>query len=204
MKKVKITWLLILGMNLLGDFALAESAEPNQVPTKQFKIEETGPYEGPTTWQDFESYMQERERLDQIRGLSYMLSGAVATAGGLAGYNSTQDSFGRSVYAIAQTVGIAAMGYGASVYWNGNEYDSLYGSLKGSSLSTDQKTEIIMRYLSIERRERERDRWIQFGTSVLLAVVNFSSAEKEKDPNVKGVLQFLGTVNAVFALTYTF
>lgn len=165
---------------------------------------EAGPYEGPANWSDFELYMQERERHDRLRGLGYMLSGAVATLGGLAGYNSSEDSFGRAVYAVSQTVGIAAVGYGASVYWNGNEYDSFYGAIKNSSLSVDQKTELLQRYLALERRERERNRWIQFGTSVLLAVVNFSSAEREKDPNVKGVLQFLGGVNAVIALSYTF
>jgi hypothetical protein len=161
-------------------------------------------YDGPSQWSDFDEFMREREEEDRVTGLSYIISGAIATVGGIAGYYSSQDSFSRGAYAITQTVGIMSLGYGASIYYNGNEYDSFYRAVRDSSLSPLQKTEILRRFLENEKAELKRSQWIRTGTHILLAAVNFYSANQEKDKDVKGLFQFLGAVNAAIAISYAF
>ncbi|MBX3041298.1 MAG: hypothetical protein KF789_11385 [Bdellovibrionaceae bacterium] len=161
-------------------------------------------YDGPADWSKFDQFMIDRQKEDEITGLSYLLSGALATIGGNLGYYSSSDSFSRGAYALTQSVGIVAIGYGASIYWNGNEFDSFYRAVRDSSLSSAQKTELLQRFLSNEKTQRERTRWIRMGTHALLAVVNFYSASQEKDKDVKNVFQFLGGVNALLAFTYAF
>ncbi|MBX2988979.1 MAG: hypothetical protein KF802_13910 [Bdellovibrionaceae bacterium] len=161
-------------------------------------------YDGTAQWQDFENFMRNREEEERVTGISYMISGAVATLGGLVGYQSSQDNFSRSAYAIAQSVGIGALGYGASIYWNGNEYDSFYRAVRGSSLTPMQKNELLARFLSNEKSERRRARWIRVGTHTLLAVVNFYAASQESNRDVRNLLQFMGGVNAVIAFSYSF
>ncbi|RYZ66893.1 MAG: hypothetical protein EOP09_11965, partial [Proteobacteria bacterium] len=83
-------------------------------------------YLGPVKWDSFHKYMEERNEQDRVRGISYMVSGTIAAVGGVLGYYSSDDSLSRGIYAIAQSVGVAAIGYGANTYWIGNEYNSFY------------------------------------------------------------------------------
>lgn len=161
-------------------------------------------YVGPEEWEQFDQFMLEREREDEITGLSYLISGALATVGGNVGYYSSTDPFSRGAFALTQSVGIVAMGYGASIYWNGNDFGSFYRAVRDSSLSPGQKTELLQRFLQNERAQKERSRWIRMGTHVLLAAVNLYSASQEQDKDVKRLFQFLGGVNAVIAFTYAF
>lgn len=161
-------------------------------------------YEGPAQWQHFDKFMREREEEDRITGLSYIISGAIATLGGSVGYYSSDDTFSRGAYAITQSVGIAALGYGASVYWNGNEYNSFYRAVRDSSISPSQKSEILSRFLENEKGQRARARWIRAGTHIVLAAVNFYSASREKDKDVRNIFNFLGGVNAVIGFSYAF
>ena len=161
-------------------------------------------YEGPVQWNSFQKYMKERQEEDRIRGMSYMISGTIATIGGIAGYFNSEDSFSRGVYAIAQSVGVAAIGYGATSYWNGNEYNSFFYAVEGAHLSPGQKAELLQRFLEKEKVERSRSRWIKVATHSLIAVANLYSASHEEDRNVKGVLNFLAGTNAIIAFSYAF
>jgi len=161
-------------------------------------------YEGPVQWNSFQKYMKERQEEDRIRGMSYMISGTIATIGGIAGYFNSEDSFSRGVYAIAQSVGVAAIGYGATSYWNGNEYNSFFYAVEGAHLSPGQKAELLQRFLEKEKEERSRSRWIKVATHSLIAVANLYSASHEEDRNVKGVLNFLAGTNAIIAFSYAF
>lgn len=161
-------------------------------------------YEGPVQWEAFNKYMQERQKEDRVTGMSYIISGTIATAGGLAGYYNSEDSFSRGVYAIAQSVGVAAIGYGANRYWNGNEYNSFFYAVEGARLTPAQKAELLKRFLEKEKEEREKSRWIKIATHSLIAVVNLYSASHEEDKNVRGVLNFLAGTNAIIAFSYAF
>jgi hypothetical protein len=161
-------------------------------------------YGGPTQWDSFRHYMKERQEDDRIRGMSYMISGAIATVGGIAGYYNADDSFNRGVYAIVQSVGVAAIGYGANSYWNGNEYNSFFYAVEGAHLTGAQKAELLQRFLEKEKEQRRRSRWINVATHSLIAVANLYSASHEQDRNVRGVLNFLAGTNAIIAFSYAF
>ncbi|WP_413288505.1 hypothetical protein [Bdellovibrio sp. HCB337] len=161
-------------------------------------------YEGPAQWDSFNKYMRERQKEDRVTGMSYMISGAIATLGGVAGYYNSDDSFSRGVYAIAQSVGVAAVGYGANRYWNGNEYNSFYYAVEGAPLTSAQKAELLRRFLEKEKEERNKTRWIKIATHSLIAAVNLYSASREEDKNVRGVLNFLAGTNAIIAFSYAF
>jgi hypothetical protein len=171
-------------------------------PAKAFAQDEG--YQGPVRWDSFHKYMEERNEEDRVRGVSYMISGAIATLGGVAGYYSSTDSLSRGIYAIAQSVGVAAIGYGANTYWIGNEYNSFYYAVQGSSLSPEQKAELLQRFLDRESDQRRKATWIKIATHSLLAVANLYSAAHETDTTVKGVLGFLAGTNAVIAFSYAF
>lgn len=161
-------------------------------------------YEGPANWNSFQRYMRERQKEDRVHGTSYMISGAIATLGGVVGYYNSEDSLSRGVYAIAQSVGVAAIGYGANRFWNGNEYNSFFHAVEGAPLSSLQKVELLKRFLEKEDEERDRRRWIKIGTHSLIAAVNLYSASREQDKDVRGILHFLAGINIVIAFSQTF
>lgn len=186
------SWFLcaIVCLGLFSSFARAES--------------EAGVYDGPAQWQEFDRFMQLRERQDRVTGLSYLVSGAVATVGGMAGYYSSEDAFSRGMYAVSQTIGIAAVGYGASVYWLGNDYGSFHRAVSRSSLTPAQRNELLRGFLFEEELRRDRARRIRAGTHMLLAAVNLYNASKEPDRDVKNLFNFLAGVNLVIGLSYSF
>lgn len=161
-------------------------------------------YDGPESWSDFEAYMKDRENSDRIEGMSYIVGGSIATLGGLTGYYSSTDVLSRGVFAVSQTLGVVSIGYGASVYWNGNDYSSFFRAVRDSSLSQAQKTEVLRNFLENEREARNRARWIGFGTQLLLATVNFYSASKEGDRDLRNLFQFMGFLNIGIAFAYVF
>jgi hypothetical protein len=161
-------------------------------------------YTGSAQWDSFRDYMSTRQHEDQVLGASYIISGAVATIGGVVGYYNSQDSFTRGVYAVAQSVGVAAIGYGASQYWIGNEYNSFFYAVDGAPLSSSQKADLLQRYLERDREVRQRTRWIKVVTHSLVATVNLYNSTRESDPNVRSILQFLAGTNAVIAFSYAF
>jgi hypothetical protein len=161
-------------------------------------------YVGIPEWKPFQKYMEVRQEDDRVLGASYLISGTVATLGGMLGYYASEDPFSRGVYAVAQSVGVAAIGYGASEYWIGNEYNSFYHAVDGSSLTMAQKGELLQRFLERDQEVRQRTRWIKVITHSLVAAVNLYNSTHESDKNVRGVLQFLGGTNAIIATSYAF
>lgn len=161
-------------------------------------------YLGPVKWDSFHNYMEERNEQDRVRGISYMVSGTIAAVGGVMGYNSSTESLSRGVYVIAQSVGVAAIGYGANTYWIGNEYNSFYYAVQGSSLSSEQKAELLHRFLERENDQRRKSTWIKVATHSFIAIANLYSASHEDDKTVRGVLHLLAGTNAVIAFSYAF
>ncbi|WP_413560452.1 hypothetical protein [Bdellovibrio sp. HCB209] len=161
-------------------------------------------YQGLPEWSQFGKFVKEQQEEDERLGLSYMISGGIAAIGGVVGYDQSEDALSRSVYAITSTVGIAAIGLGASHYWTGNEYDSFFYALEHSNISAQEKNRILQRYLEKEKEKRESRRWIRVVTHSLIAIANFYSASRETNGDVKPVFVFLGTVNTVLAVSYSF
>ncbi|MBO9666513.1 MAG: hypothetical protein J7501_06825 [Bdellovibrio sp.] len=190
---MRILLLLLFISTLAGSFAFAKDKDREDLE-----------YKGLPNWSEFRGFVLEQQREDERLGLSYMISGGLAAVGGVVGYNLAEDPFSRSVYAITSTVGIAAIGLGASYYWTGNEYDSFYYALEHANISIQEKNAILKRYLEKERQWRENRRWIRVATHALIAVANFYSAAQEENSDVKSVFYFLGAANTVMAISYTF
>ena len=165
---------------------------------------EVSEFKGPAQWKEFREFVLEEQRRDEERGLSYMISGGIAALGGTVAYHSADEAFSRAMYAVTANIGIAAVGLGASYYWTGNENDSFYHAIEGSSLSLKQKNEVLERYLWRQRQERDHKRWIQAATHALVAAVNLYSAHQEQNEDIQSVFYFLGGANAIIALTYAF
>ncbi|WP_142699467.1 hypothetical protein [Bdellovibrio sp. ZAP7] len=161
-------------------------------------------YQGLPEWSEFRQFIKEQQEEDERLGLSYMISGGIAAVGGVIGYDLSNDPLSRSVYALTSTVGIAAIGLGASHYWTGNEYDSFFYALENSNISVQEKNRILQKYLEKEHDKREARRWIRVVTHSLIAVANFYSASRETNGDVKPIFVFLGTVNTVLAISYSF
>jgi hypothetical protein len=186
------SWMLLvlILLNFAGATAFAENSEDG--------------YTGTAQWEPFQKYMEVRQEQDRVLGTSYLISGLVATAGGLAGYYNSEDPFSRGVYAVSQSVGVAAIGYGASQYWIGNEYNSFFYAVNSAALSPEQKSDLLRRFLERDREARQKTRWIKVATHSLLALVNLYNSTREDDKTVRSVLQFLSGTNAVIAFSYVF
>ncbi len=161
-------------------------------------------YEGDPQWNEFRHYVLEQQKEDQTNGVAYMISGTVAAIGGAVGYYQSEEIFSRTIFAITSNLGLAAIGLGATYYWTGNEVDSFFYAIDGSSLNLQQRNEVLQRYLSKERQEKEHRRWIRVATHALLAAANFYSASQENSNEVRSVFYFLGAANTVLALSYSF
>lgn len=169
-----------------------------------FDRDQENEFTGPTQWTEFRTFVLEEHERDRERGLSYMISGGIAAIGGTLAYHGTDEPFGRAMYAVTANVGIAAVGLGATYYWTGNENDSFYQAIDGSSLSPQQKNEVLNRFLTRQRQEREHRRWIQVATHALVAAVNLYSAHQEENADIQSVFYFLGGANAILAISYAF
>lgn len=161
-------------------------------------------YEGAAQWNEFRDYVLHQQKEDERTGMAYMISGTVAAIGGSIGYYHSEEVFSRTIFAISSNIGLAAIGLGATYYWTGNEVDSFFYAVDGSSLSLQQRNELLQRYLAKERQEKEHRKWIRFVTHALIAAANIYSGTQEQSSEVRSVFYFLGAANAVMAISYSF
>lgn len=158
----------------------------------------------PQSWQEVrQSLFAEREQREN-RGLSLMISGGVVAVGASLGYRSSEDILSRGVLAVTSNLGLSAIAWGATVYWGQDDKDLIFKTLESSSLSLSQKEELWSRYHILKQHEEDQRRWIQVASHVLLATVNFYSATQESHPEVQSLLQVLGGVHLIWAVSLSF
>ncbi|MFN7728717.1 MAG: hypothetical protein ACK5P7_06150 [Bdellovibrio sp.] len=155
-------------------------------------------------WDSFQSAILESELEDRKIGWSYIASGVLVTLGGIVGASSSGDSSSKLIYGLSQGFGVAATGYGTARLSIGNDYNSFYDSIEGSSLSKDQKNSLVRIFIESEREKREAIRKISIATHSAIGVLNLYSASREQDKDAKTALQFLAVVNFAFAIGYAF
>lgn len=161
-------------------------------------------YSGSANWTEFRQHVLHQQREDERAGIAYMISGAVAAIGGTIAYQQSEEVFSRTIFAITSNLGLAAIGLGATYYWTGNELDSFYYAIEGSSLSLAERNEVLERFLYKQQEEKRRAKWIRVATHALLAAANIYGATQEENKEISSVFYFLGGANAMLALTYTF
>lgn len=167
-------------------------------------LESEDVYNGPAQWNEFRQYALEQRRQEEKTGLGYMISGTFAAIGGSIGYHQSEEILSRTIFALTSNVGLAAIGLGAVYYWTGNEMESFFYAIEGSTLSPQQKNEVLQRYLLKERKEKKERRWIRGATHALIALANFYSAAHEDDSEIRSVFYFLGGANTLLAVSYSF
>lgn len=156
-------------------------------------------------WADFQRMVRERERLDRIDGLSYIISGSLAVAGGLFGQGLTSDPLEKGVYTLFQTIGVASIGYGFYTWRIGNDDRLIYEMVNSTGgLDERERSALVHSYLKGRREREQQDKVIRAITHSLIATLNFYGATQQKNQSVRNALIFLGGVNTLAALSFTF
>ncbi len=155
-------------------------------------------------WEDFSKDVELQKEKDRKNGLSYIISGTLALAGGILGSNVVEDTAEKGIYTVFQTIGVASIGYGAYIWQIGGEERSVFQTLQYSKLTSEQKTQFLRAY-NFQRKEKEKkDRNIRAITHGLIAGLNFYNASQQKQDGLKSTLNFIGGVNLLAAISFTF
>lgn len=189
---------LVLFILLLSTECFAEQDKNVGFPTRKLISSEV-------EWSHYDRIAKLSLQEDRTNGISYIISGGIALAGGLAGANITSDPLERVIYALFQTIGVASVGYGAYKWKVGDEERLLMSALRNTSeLSHQQKLAFLNAYHQEKKQIKEQERYIKAITHGLIAALNFYNASQQRQDGVKNTLNFIGGANLLASLSYTF
>lgn len=174
------------------------------MPSLGFASEDIKINEETIRWEQYAKEIERQERRDYRNGLSYIISGSLALAGGIWGAGITDDNIEKGIYTVFQTIGIASVGYGAYTWKVGGEERDLYKTLNDVRLTPEQKTLFLRSYYSQKKESEKRERYIKAITHGLIAGLNFYNASQQKQDSIKNGLNFIGGVNLLAAISFTF
>lgn len=155
-------------------------------------------------WKGFEEFIKETDRQDKVDGYSYLISGTLASVGGLVGFYSSTDTFAKAVYSISQTIGVGAIGFGGYKLFVGNENRVFYKALRSSNLSPGDRDLLLFNYRLQKGAEEARIRKVKALTHGAIALLNLYNAMRETHDDLKTALYFIGAVNFFAAISFTF
>ena len=156
-------------------------------------------------WSTFEAQMKASNEKDRKEGISYIISGSLGLVGGLLAQSSTSDPLEKGVFILSQSIGLAAIGFGAEKWMLGDEQRIIYETLKGtSSLTPLQKSELLQSYYARKKEREIRENKIKAVTFGIISLINIYGASQAQNEAVKNGLYFVGTVNALAAVSFTF
>jgi hypothetical protein len=182
----------VLSILLLGCIAGPATAHANE--------ERSG-----ETWAQFKVEVDARTDQQKVEGIAYMVSGGLVLIGSAIGYEKSTDPIAKSVYSISQSLSIGAMGYGSYLYSIGDgDRDFLNIIENSTSLTIEQKNEILRNYRARHEHNRKHERVIRIATHGLIAVLNIYNATREENEGLRTALYFVGGVNAIAAFSVTF
>jgi hypothetical protein len=145
-----------------------------------------------------------RDRLqEKSMGWSYVVSGGIGFLGGLAGQEIAKDPFEKGAYTVFQSIGIAAIGYGLYRVYVGSEDQNFHHILETSDLSNEQKERLFRSYQSQKAELEKKEKRIRALTHGLIALLNINSASQQGSGVVKDSLYFIGGVNILACLSYS-
>lgn len=157
-----------------------------------------------TKWEDFSHEVELQKEVDRRNGISYLISGSLALVGGILGNRMTDDAAEKGIYTVFQTIGVASIGYGISIWQIGGEERGLYQTLQSARLAPEQKTQFLKAY-NFQKKERERkDHIIRAVTHGLIAGLNIYNASEQKQEGLRNSLYFIGSVNLLASVSFTF
>jgi hypothetical protein len=156
------------------------------------------------TYNNFKSYMLQQKDREYVSGLSYVVSGGIATIGGVIAYETSTDPIAKAVFSLSQSIGIAAIGYGALDWYNGNDYSSVFYALEHTRLTALERDRFMEKFFIKEKQRERQARIIKAVTHTLVAALNGYYAVRENNKDLKAAFYFIGGVNALVAISYTF
>lgn len=155
-------------------------------------------------WESFQKLVETQKEIDRRNGLSHIISGSIALAGGIIGANIAADVAEKGIYTVFQTIGIASVGYGAYNWQIGGEDRWVYQTLQLTNFTPEQKTQYL-RALSLQKRTREkRDRLIRSVTHGLIAALNLYNGSQQENDSLRNTLYFIGGVNMLAGVSFAF
>lgn len=157
-----------------------------------------------TDWKKFSKEAAIQKALDERNGISYIISGSLALVGGIWGASIATDSFEKGTYTIFQSIGVASIGYGIYTWQIGSEERTLYDTLASAKLSAKDKSIFLKAYREQRAGRERRERLIRAITHGLIAGVNFYNAGEQTNDSVRTALYFIGSVNLLAAITFSF
>ncbi len=156
-------------------------------------------------WASFQVKMVELESQQIRTGLAYMISSGLVFTGATIGYSNVNSPIEKWVYSFSQSLSIAAFGYGYYQYHIGSSERNFYELLSSSrSLSDQQRDELVKNYIALREKQKETNKWIHFSTYTALAALNIYQASRERNPDVKNSMYFLGGISALAAISIQF
>lgn len=173
-------------------------------PGVTFALEEASNGDALITWEQYYKDSERQEKIDYRNGLSYIISGSLALAGGILGGTVTDDNLEKGIYTIFQTIGVASIGYGTYVWKLGGEDRLISKTLNTSRLTPEQRTHFLRSYYAQKKSSEIRERQIKAITHGLIAGLNFYNASQQKQDGIKSGLYFVGGVNLLAAISFTF
>lgn len=156
------------------------------------------------SWDSFYRQMEKQKITDHTQGLSYIISGSLALLGGGFGENLASDPLEKGVYTLFQTMGIASIGYGSYTWQIGNDDRGFYEMIQKSTLSPQAKYEMLRVYRQSTQERQKKERFIKMITHGLISALNFYSASQQSNDSIKTSLYFIGGVNLLACITFSF
>ncbi|MBL7542948.1 MAG: hypothetical protein JNL11_03985 [Bdellovibrionaceae bacterium] len=167
-------------------------------------FDEVSVNESTITWENYSKETEQQEKTDRRNGISYIISGSLALAGGILGGGLTDDNLEKGIYTIFQTIGVASVGYGAYIWKIGGEERMINKTLNTSRLTPEQRTQFLRSYYTQKKASEKRERQIKAITHGLIAGLNFYNASQQKQDSIKSGLYFIGGVNLLASISFTF
>ncbi len=185
-------------------FAATAFAAPAPLPP-------SGPVGSPTSrqlesdWERFETFSKNKTRNDYLNGLSYIISGSLAYVGGQFGQSASNDQIEKGVFSVFQTIGIASIGYGAYTWKVGGDDRLLYETLQEApGLDERDRAAIVRSYFSSRREREKRERLVKAITHGIIAAHSLYTATQQTNESIKNAFFFIGGVNVLATISYSF
>ena len=157
------------------------------------------------SWEQFQRHMKEQKEIEEREGFSYILSGGIAFIGGIVGYHNSKDVFAKGAYALSQSLGVAAIGYGAYLGQLGHE-DHLFHQTLASDrqLNLVQKDHLVQIYFRLDGERKKESQKVAALTHGLLAALNLYNASTAPQEDLRSSLYFISAINFLASVSYSF
>lgn len=199
----KCNFLLLILTYILFCFNASAASPKNFKPATSSLSDPNLEYKN--QWREVNKNYLKQQSSDYQAGISYIISGTIALAGGLVGGQITSDPIERGLYVVFQSIGVASIGYGAYKWKIGDDDRLLTKSLANTEGLTEKNRIQFMQTYQFQKSQFEAtERKIKAITHGLIAAINLYNASKQDQDGIKNSLYFIGGVNLLAAISFSF